>query len=232
MVYSKVEKLTPNQEVTREEFIAYLRSVAGRKGKTPIHLTDSLERRVSVFVRECVDASFTCAYDYQDPALFELILERLRGDMEWMIYNQRHASTLTSSLRHYIKFLQYIALSQRPNTMLSIETYTEGRLNYVHAVGYERNRVARNECIKHYGCRCAVCGFDFESVYGEIGKGFIEVHHIVPIHERGGEYYVDPIKDLRPLCSNCHSMLHRLRPALSVENLRDYLNQQQGLVKQ
>ena len=78
MVYSKVEALSPSQENTREAFISYLRNVVGRKGKTPIHLTDSLERRIQIFARECVDPSFTCAYDYQDSVLFEQILQNLR----------------------------------------------------------------------------------------------------------------------------------------------------------
>lgn len=223
MVYSKVEALSPSQENTREAFISYLRNVVGRKGKTPIHLTDSLERRIQIFARECVDPSFTCAYDYQDPVLFEQILQKLKDNVEWMSYNKRHASTLTSSLHHYANYLQHNG-AYEPTTLLdSPDTYTEGRVTYVHAVGYERNQEARKACIQHYGCRCAVCGFDFEQAYGEIGKGFIEVHHIVPVHERGGEYAVDPIKDLRPLCSNCHSMTHRGNPIYSIDELKKKL---------
>lgn len=65
---------------------------------------------------------------------------------------------------------------------------------------------------EHYGYKCAICGFDFESQYGEVGKEFIEVHHIVPISSTAGEHDVDPINDLIPVCSNCHSILHRRRP--------------------
>ena len=220
MPHSEVKALTKSQEIIRGEFIAYLRNVVGRKGKTPIHLTDSLERRVSVFTRENVDSGFSCIYDYKDIELLELILDRLKDDAEWMVYNKRHASTLTSGLQHYINFLQYCNTQDVPK-VISPDTYTEGRVSYVHAVGYERNTEARNACIQHYGCRCAICGFDFEEIYGEIGRGFIEVHHVIPIHERGGEYTVNPIEDLIPLCSNCHSMIHRRNPVYSTKELDD-----------
>ena len=75
--------------------------------------------------------------------------------------------------------------------------------------------------MKYYGCKCSVCGFDFEKEYGELGRGFIEVHHIVPLSTIRDEYVVDPIRDLRPLCSNCHSMVHRREPVVSVEDLKN-----------
>lgn len=77
---------------------------------------------------------------------------------------------------------------------------------------HERDHGARLKCIEHYGCKCAICGFDFEAQYGDVGKDFIEVHHIVPISSTKGEHDVDPINDLIPVCSNCHSIIHRRRP--------------------
>lgn len=74
---------------------------------------------------------------------------------------------------------------------------------------YERSSIARMKCIEKYGCKCSVCGFDFEKEYGELGKGFIHIHHIVPIARIGKEYKIDYEKDLVPVCPNCHAMLHR-----------------------
>lgn len=74
---------------------------------------------------------------------------------------------------------------------------------------YERNPMARQKCIEANGCRCKVCGMDFEEIYGEIGRGFIHVHHIVPISTIGETYQIDPVNDLIPVCPNCHAMLHR-----------------------
>ncbi len=74
---------------------------------------------------------------------------------------------------------------------------------------YERSAEARKKCIDHYGCYCHICGMNFEDIYGEIGKGFIHVHHIVAISEINEEYSVNPETDLIPVCPNCHAMLHR-----------------------
>jgi Predicted restriction endonuclease len=69
-----------------------------------------------------------------------------------------------------------------------------------------------------------VCGFDFEKRYGAIGVGFIHVHHLVDIASIGGRYQVDPVRDLRPVCPNCHAMLHREKPALSIQELKRQIN--------
>lgn len=87
--------------------------------------------------------------------------------------------------------------------------YEEGGVILKHVSGFERDRDARAACLEYYKYKCAVCGFDFEAVYGEIGKDFIEVHHLHPLSQIRGTHDTDPIKDLRPLCSNCHSMIHR-----------------------
>ncbi len=226
MPYSKVEKLTDKQQLVHNRFTNYLTSVVGLK--TPNHQTESLERRVQVFVREKVDSSFTCVYDYQDISFLESLIGKIKNDSEWNVYNQRHAGTITRSLQHYIDFLQNTVSGGiiKENKIVNVDSYKEGKVSYVHAVGYERNQEARKACIAYYGCKCSVCGFDFEKTYGEIGKDFIEVHHIIPIHERKGEYKVDPVRDLRPLCSNCHSMVHRRNPVFSIDELETKLMKQ------
>ncbi|MDR3418273.1 MAG: winged helix-turn-helix domain-containing protein [Nevskia sp.] len=88
---------------------------------------------------------------------------------------------------------------------------------------YERNRVARRQCIEFHGLRCLVCGFDFEEAYGELGRACIHVHHIVPSTEVHAGYRLDPVKDLRPICPNCHYMIHRADPAYSIDHLRAIL---------
>lgn len=100
--------------------------------------------------------------------------------------------------------------------------YTEGQRTQVLVNRYERDRNARDECIRHHGTACCICGFDFESKYGDLGKGFIHVHHIVPLSEVRAGYVVDPKKDLVPVCPNCHAMLHRRNPPLSVKELREF----------
>lgn len=58
------------------------------------------------------------------------------------------------------------------------ETYVEGSALRVTVNSYERSPAARRRCIEHYGCLCSVCGFNFENTYGEVGRGFIHVHHV------------------------------------------------------
>ena len=99
-------------------------------------------------------------------------------------------------------------------------TELEGAKREIVVNAYERNPQARSTCISHYGTKCYICGFDFEKVYGRLGKDFIHVHHLVPISSIGKEYEIDPIKDLRPVCPNCHAMLHRENPPLSIEELK------------
>jgi len=85
---------------------------------------------------------------------------------------------------------------------------------------YERDPQKRLECIEHYGYQCQICDFSFEKTYGDIGKDFCHVHHIEPLGEVGGENKdLDPIKDLLPVCANCHEMLHRKKIALKPEEL-------------
>lgn len=102
-----------------------------------------------------------------------------------------------------------------------IDKLPEGAKKQITVNAYERNPRARKLCLQKYGFKCSVCGFDFEEVYGEIGIGYIHVHHLKPLNEINEEYEVDPINDLKPVCPNCHSMLHKAK--LSIEQLRELL---------
>jgi hypothetical protein len=101
--------------------------------------------------------------------------------------------------------------------------YLEGATRTISVTVYERNSEAKEVCINHYGASCVCCKFSFEKKYGSEGAGYIHVHHLRPLSEIDGEYQVDPIKDLRPVCANCHAMLHRYQPPLSIERLKEIL---------
>jgi 5-methylcytosine-specific restriction protein A len=81
---------------------------------------------------------------------------------------------------------------------------------------YERNPVARKQCVEYWGCKCIICDFDFGKIYGDHGRGFIHVHHVKPLSEIKKSYTIDPKEDLRPVCPNCHTMLHRQTPAITI----------------
>lgn len=102
-------------------------------------------------------------------------------------------------------------------------TYSEGAKRQVRVNAYERDPRARRVCIAHHGLLCAACGLDFEDRYGVLGRGFIHVHHVRPLAEKGVAEKVDPRSDLIPVCPNCHAMLHREELALSIAQLRSIL---------
>ena len=108
------------------------------------------------------------------------------------------------------------------------EQFWEGAVSQITVNAYERNPRARKACISHFGCKCRVCGFDFEKQFGDIGKGFIHVHHVKPISEIDAEYQIDPINDLAPVCPNCHAMLHWHSPPFSCDELRTRREQASG----
>lgn len=100
------------------------------------------------------------------------------------------------------------------------EQLFEGAKKTVTINAHERSTEAREQCIEYWKAVCVVCDFDFEESYGELGKGFIHVHHLKPISQIGDTYQVDPINDLRPVCPNCHAMLHRKKETLTIEELK------------
>ena len=92
----------------------------------------------------------------------------------------------------------------------NIEVSTaEGTKKAHYVTKYERNPKNRRLAILLHGTKCCICDFDFEKVYGERGRGFIEVHHIKPLYNLQEEVAVDPKTDLICVCSNCHRMFHR-----------------------
>ncbi|MCY3650061.1 MAG: HNH endonuclease [Acidimicrobiaceae bacterium] len=89
---------------------------------------------------------------------------------------------------------------------------------------YERSRRARDACLAHHGYACKACGLRFEQRYGEIGRGFIHVHHTTPLSQVADDpsYKLNPVKDLVPICPNCHAMLHSPgSETLTVKQLRN-----------
>lgn len=87
--------------------------------------------------------------------------------------------------------------------------YAEGALRQLSLNVHERSGSARERAIALHGTECCVCGISFERVYGDIGKGFIHIHHLDPIANAATNRQVDPRCDLVPVCPNCHAMLHR-----------------------
>lgn len=107
-----------------------------------------------------------------------------------------------------------------PEEVSEPERFPEGATRRIAVNVYERNPVARRKCIEHYGTRCQACDVDLGERYGDVGAGYIHVHHLKQLSEIGTEYEVNPVDDLRPICPTCHALIHRTTPAMKIEELR------------
>ncbi len=161
---------------------------------------------------------------YEDGGRARLLsgLSALRQHLDY--YEAIGETTLHTARSIYDRFFVIAAIESSavyPDEVSKDEDFLEGKAKQVFVNVYERNPVARQQCIDHYGCACVVCGFDFEKTYGVLGKSYIHVHHLVEISSIGSEYSISPINDLRPVCPNCHAMIHRNKPAYSIEEVKN-----------
>lgn len=143
----------------------------------------------------------------------EKINNRIFGARTTYIDNKKR-----KEIKRVLKSNTSIYPDEIPDDNISIK---EGAKKSVTVNVYERSPKARGRCLDKYGYICSICSFDFEKKYGDIGKNFIHVHHLKPLSEIDENYEVDPVKDLRPVCPNCHAMLHRKNPAYSIEEIRN-----------
>lgn len=115
--------------------------------------------------------------------------------------------------------------SSESEVIVSNEGLPEGAKTLMEVNRYERNILNRKAAISIHGYSCVACGMNFKSVYGDIAADFIEVHHVIPVSELGENYIINPKTDLVPLCSNCHSVVHKRNPPFSIKEVRKFLNQ-------
>jgi 5-methylcytosine-specific restriction protein A len=132
-------------------------------------------------------------------------------------YEESHNTHRKIEREIHDKFLKISKNGDNCNTEMI--PYLEGGREQKLIFSGKRSRAARQECIEKYGAVCAVCGFDFEKQYGELGKGFIHVHHLVPLSSKT-ELESITADDLRPVCPNCHAMLHKGKNPPTIEDLK------------
>lgn len=110
-----------------------------------------------------------------------------------------------------------------PEEIHRAEPLYEGAQCQITVNAYERNAEARQKCIERYGTTCVICDFNFGRRYRKVAEGYIHVHHLTPLSEINEQYQVDPIIDLRPVCPNCHAVIHRRKPPYSIEEVKSFL---------
>lgn len=128
--------------------------------------------------------------------------------------------TVTEEMLRDIQTSSDANVFQLPEELREEGTYFEGKARKVLVNRFERDSAARDKCIEHYGAGCVICGFGFGAVYGPTAEGFIHVHHLKPLSDIDGEYQVDPLIDLRPVCPNCHAMIHLGGQVRSIDEVK------------
>ncbi|WP_292344394.1 HNH endonuclease [Mesorhizobium sp.] len=118
------------------------------------------------------------------------------------------------------RIVRVTAGTAKKNAVLLASQATEGERFCDEVVRIRRNPKIVAQAKAYYGAVCQACDLDFETFYGTLGKDYIECHHINPLSGRDGEGEVTAIQDLAMLCANCHRMVHRKTPCLTVKELK------------
>ena len=143
-----------------------------------------------------------------------------------------HGSTPRGAINRVVKFRSAMesmihervgSISIFPDEIVEPSRYLEGASRRVWVNAYERSGEARRRCLAAHGTSCHICDYNFEAVFGPEAIGYIHVHHLRPLSEIGGEYVVDPINDLRPVCPNCHAFLHMNGRCRTIDEVRAIL---------
>ncbi len=157
----------------------------------------------------------TLRYDKLDALRDECIKQGLPSS-NWIdeanrIWEKCGLGSVDSNESQYWAVVREFLLRSAPPENGKSTTFTEGRRYVTVLSRSERNSKLRKECIKEYGAKCCVCDMEFVKRYGPIGEDFIHIHHLKPLSEIADEYKAK-VSDMRPVCPNCHAMLHKRRP--------------------
>lgn len=151
-------------------------------------------------------------------------IDRLDLSLEALVLQTPWSSLFTAEeLSSAQRQLNMVSSSRLSEEIFNGKDLIEGSICKVTINAYERNPEARRQCIEYYGASCCVCGFNFGERFGAMAEGFIHVHHLKPLSEIGKEYKVDPVVDLRPVCPNCHAMIHLGHKTRSIEDVKSWL---------
>jgi 5-methylcytosine-specific restriction enzyme A len=140
---------------------------------------------------------------------------------DWKIFNEKPSIFIFSTIRSLALSAGISSTEQQKiGGNEGFIADPEGKRRTKTHVTYERSVKNRAKAIEMHGTVCKVCGFDFDEFYGvELAKHYIEIHHAIPLSELNKSTNINVLTDLIPLCSNWHSMIHRRRDTLSVEEL-------------
>jgi predicted HNH restriction endonuclease len=136
---------------------------------------------------------------------------------------------VVATLRELFVRQNVVQMPSLAEQILTPDKFLEGTSIEVLVNRYERDPRARQLCIQFYGTSCAVCLIDFGLAYGPTAEGFIHVHHLKPLSEIRKGYEVDPVKDLRPVCPNCHAVIHLGGSVKTIDEVKTLMSQARKL---
>ena len=212
-----------------DKFRLYIESTHSMGEERRNALMRFVEERLPEFIRQNGYPDFGDSFSRMDEAFWaSVVTDGLPNTTD---EERRYAQMVMGSIRYIRKFIQFDKSANYDkllNERLKREKKTphadnskpepeglprqEGMPTQVCVTHYERNAEDRLKVLERDCYTCQVCGMRFDERYGEIGKDFIEVHHLYPVCNMGENYQFDPMdreKGLVCLCSNCHSMIHR-----------------------
>lgn len=195
-----------------------------------------IENELGGFIVDYINADFQGIFEQTQSVYYRNLRKSISTNSAAKRKDVERGDIYSKALVHYENFL---ASKFMPRPKLKVEkktshrpssasqpiktTYVEGDIVQQTKDVRERNTAVRTAAIVRDKGVCQVCGFDFKTRYGEVGAGYIEVHHVKPISDFDSEHNVD-LDDLVCLCANCHAMAHRRRPQpYSVDELKRML---------
>lgn len=149
-----------------------------------------------------------------------------RSVRSWGINLRRNVIDISfrrSELQSLLPWASHSIVQLFPEELLNHSELTEGAKQTIVVNAYERNPKARQQCLDNNDAVCIICQCDFGQRYGPEMAGFIHVHHITPLSSIGTTYFVDPIVDLKPVCPNCHAVIHAGGKCRTIEEVKAML---------
>lgn len=218
-----INEVRDNYRIKRERFS--IRQLRIEASKTVAKLCDIDNRSVTDTFRDQLEP------DINTTAEFDALIE------DWLLHDSTKLKMILlkhkSGMRDEILINNVFYNAPEEEKLLAEEfgvdpndvKFKEGKEKLrIHLVK-ERNKLLVDSAKKHWlkqnngSVSCEICAFSFDDTYGDFGKGYIEAHHTVPISSLTSET-VMKISDLAPVCSNCHSIIHRYRPWLTINQLK------------
>ena len=115
------------------------------------------------------------------------------------------------------------ALAADTQVVLTNQKYVEGQISDVTMRRRERSPEARAACLAVYGFDCYVCGVNLRAKYVGLATEVVHVHHEEPLSAASGEQEIDPVATMKPVCPNCHAVIHTRTPPYSITEARAML---------